>query len=251
MTGDSKISLVLAACTAGFLALGAGFLVASRVPAPAPAAPRPAEPVASYAGTVRISAETLLAGKGDTSALDCYACHDEKKTPQIPRDAAGRVTLPKDHADLIFSMRNCASCHVGAKAVKLETDKDGNTIIPPAHAADLQLAHGSGTQNNNACFNCHDPKKLNELVTRDGTRLKLAQATQLCASCHGPTYRDWELGIHGRTTGYWNREMGGITRAGCADCHDPHSPAFPPLIPRPGPRRAPNAPALAAPAAHH
>jgi predicted CXXCH cytochrome family protein len=245
MSGDTKISIVLGACTAVFLALGASFLIASRSsPAPPPAHPlREREQVAEYAGTVRISAESMLKSGGDASALDCYACHDEKKTPQIPRDATGRVILPKDHADLIFSMRNCVSCHSGSKAVKLEIDGDGNTIIPPAHAGDLVLAHGKADHNNNACFNCHDPKKLNELVTRDGTRLKLSEATMLCASCHGPTYRDWDAGMHGRTTGHWRRELGGFVRESCTSCHDPHAPAFPALIPRPGPRPAPNAPA--------
>ncbi len=192
------------------------------------------ERVASYAVPVRTSAEHLLKSGGDTSGLDCYACHDANKTPQVPRDAAGQVQLPKDHIDLIFSMRSCASCHTDGKSLEIEYDDEGNTVIPPAHERDKVLAHG-GSNRNNDCFNCHDPQKLNELVTRDGTRLKLEQATRLCASCHGPSYRDWEAGIHGRTTGHWNRSMGEATREGCTSCHDPHAPAFPLMIPRPGP----------------
>ena len=189
---------------------------------------------------LRISAEDLIKNGGDTSVLACYACHDEKKKPQVPLDEAGRVIMPVDHQDLIFSMRNCVVCHTPAHSVEIEYDADGNTLIPPAHAGDIAIAHG-GNGRNSSCFNCHNPDKLDQLVTRDGTTLKLEEATLLCASCHGPTYRDWEAGIHGRTTGYWRRDLGPARREGCASCHDPHAPAFPQFIPRPGPvRRAPH-----------
>src|SRR5436190_5125 len=54
-------------------------------------------------------------------------------------------------------------------------------------------------------------------------------------SCHGPTYRDWEIGIHGRKSGYWDKRLGAAVRQDCTSCHDPHSPAFPSLTPGPGP----------------
>ena len=245
MNGEKKTSFVLLACTAVFLALGLTFLVAPRGQPAAARAHPPGTGSEIHSGPVRVSAAQLIKDGGDTSVLDCYACHDEKKKPTVPRDDAGRVQLPKDHADLIFSMRNCASCHAAGKPVKLEMDAKGNTIIPPAHAQDLVMAHGENSRNS-ACFNCHDPDKLNQLVTRDGTKLKLADATPLCASCHGPTYRDWEAGIHGRTSGSWNRSSGTTTRLECAACHDPHAPAFPRMIPMPGPRGSP-APATAKP----
>lgn len=235
MNGENKKIFALLGCTAVFLALGGGFIATSGGRQPI-APPLSAGTVAKIeTGPVRISAAELIKSGGDASALDCYACHDEKKMPQVPRDDTGRVRLPPDHADLIFSMRNCASCHPAGKPVKLETDPKGNTIIPPAHAQDLQMAHGENSRNN-GCFNCHDPAKLNQLVTRDGTKLKLAAATPLCASCHGPTYRDWEAGIHGRTSGSWDRASGAVTRLECASCHDPHAPAFPRMIPLPGPQ---------------
>ena len=61
---------------------------------------------------------------------------------------------------------------------------------------------------NNNCFNCHDETNLTLLQTRDGRELKLANSPPLCGSCHGPTYRDWEAGAHGRTSGYWDRSSG-------------------------------------------
>jgi cytochrome c553 len=74
------------------------------------------------------------------------------------------------------------------------------------------------------------------LQTRDGRELKLSEPTALCGSCHGPTYRDWEMGIHGRTSGYWNRKpVLGEERKVCVNCHDPHAPKFPGRKPAPGP----------------
>lgn len=115
----------------------------------------------------------------------------------------------------------------------MEWDDDGNVVIPEAHRNRV-LRHGRSGRNN-TCFNCHMPTRLNRLVTRQGLELELKDSTLLCASCHGPTYQDWERGIHGRTSGFWNTEMGAANRADCTSCHDPHAPAFPRMKPAPGP----------------
>jgi nitrate/TMAO reductase-like tetraheme cytochrome c subunit len=112
------------------------------------------------------------------------------------------------------------------------------------------MHHGSHERNNN-CFNCHNETNLEELQTRDKHQLKLSNSTPLCGSCHGPTYRDWEAGVHGRTGNYWKRTLseqdrqklagldlknfGVIDRKDCVNCHNPHSPGFPGRKPAPGP----------------
>ena len=245
MSDDLKKSgYVLTGLTIGFVALAAAFVISSRTPV------SPKTPVVSVtapkSSTVRISATQLIKrGGDDASALDCYACHDAKKPVELKFDAEHRLVFPKEHADLIISMRNCETCHGTDKPVKLESAADGSVIMPKAHQDLLAMAHGRNNRNDN-CFNCHDPAKLNQLVTREGKHLKFEEATALCASCHGPTFRDWEAGVHGRTTGYWNRAMGPIVREECTSCHDPHAPAFPKIIPLPGPRPL-HAPARAKP----
>jgi hypothetical protein len=129
--------------------------------------------------------------------MDCYACHDKAKPPQVKLDTNNNVILPKEHEDLV-------------------------------------LRHGRNNRNNQ-CFNCHDQANLDRLLTRDGRRLEFKDSSLLCASCHGPTYRDWEVGVHGRISGYWDRQAGEITRKDCTSCHDPHAPRFPPLKPAPAP----------------
>jgi len=147
--------------------------------------------------TARTSALDLVRSGGDTSDLDCYACHEKGKPPKLTLDAEGNVIVPKEHEDIV-------------------------------------MAHGRHHRNNN-CYNCHDESNLELLQTRDGRHLKIIESPALCGSCHGPTYRDWEAGVHGRTSGYWKCDLGPTDRKVCASCHNPHSPAFPPRQPAPGP----------------
>jgi len=110
-------------------------------------------------------------------------------------------------------------------------------VIVPKEHDDIVMAHGRHNRNNN-CFNCHDETNLELLQTRDGRHLKIVESPALCGSCHGPTYRDWEAGVHGRTSGYWKRAPGEtdkMDRKVCTSCHNPHSPPFPSRPPAPGP----------------
>ncbi len=102
------------------------------------------------------------------------------------------------------------------------------------------MGHGTHGRNNN-CFNCHNENNLTTLQPRDGRELRLEDSTELCGSCHGPTYRDWDSGAHGRINGYWNTKLGPAVKKDCVNCHNPHSPRFPGRKPLPGPHplRAP------------
>jgi predicted CXXCH cytochrome family protein len=241
-----KTALVLALQTVGFAVLAYSF---TRVPARPGVVARP--PLVSQAalaivpGTVRISAAQLIQSGGDTSGLACYACHHQDSPPEIRPDPDNRIVLPKEHSDLILSMRNCAECHPPNDPVALNYDANGVVIVPRGHEGLLGMAHGRTFRNNN-CYNCHDRDQLDQLHTPDGEKLTFSQATLLCASCHGPTYRDWRAGAHGRTGGYWDRTAGPIKREECTSCHDPHAPAFTGLIPMPGPHLLHPAPQPAA-----
>ncbi len=197
MNSNSKATVVLVGFTVGFLVLQAAFLGDWW------GKPRPLHEIAAVppqftnTATVRVSAKQLLASGGDTSGQDCYACHEKGKTPQVHIDKQGKVKLPSEHEDLV-------------------------------------VHHGRNDRNNH-CFNCHDPNNLDHFVTKNGSYLKLQEGTLLCASCHGPTFRDWEVGVHGRMSGFWNKANGDVTRQDCTSCHDPHAPAFPPVKPAPGP----------------
>lgn len=96
----------------------------------------------------------------------------------------------------------------------------------------IELDHGL----NDRCLNCHHDSDRSKLVLHDGGVIGYDQVEHLCAKCHGPTYRDWQKGMHGKTLGYWDTSRGPQHRLKCTHCHDPHAPAFEPMAPLPGPR---------------
>ncbi len=192
---SDKTSVALAALVVVFLALVWVFLAKAH-PISLPAIPL-VDPQFTNTTTVRTNLADLMAAKADLSDFDCYACHEKDKPPQLKFDADHTLIVPKEHSDVV-------------------------------------MGHGRHNRNN-LCYNCHNETNLEVFQTRDGRELKLFDSTPLCGSCHGPTYRDWEAGAHGRTSGYWNRQLGPIDRKRCVSCHNPHSPRFPPRHPAPGP----------------
>lgn len=116
---------------------------------------------------------------------------------------------------------------------------DCHRIIPsPAETSrrltqhtEIELGHGINTR----CFNCHHPVNRNAFVDDFGAEIPWNEPQRLCAKCHGPVYRDWQAGSHGRSNGYWDLAKGPQTRLRCIQCHDPHVPPFAAMRPAPGP----------------
>lgn len=134
---------------------------------------------------------------------------------------------------------NCMECHTLLKA-RWHYDR------PLVEHKDIRLEHG----NNRFCLNCHHPTNRNAWVDYDGAEIAQADVVQLCAKCHGTTYRDWNAGVHGRQNGHWDAAKGDKTKLRCIQCHDPHSPKFQamkPLPPLTYPSRAAGADAAHAP----
>ena len=123
--------------------------------------------------------------------------------------------------------RTCNDCH---RIFPAQED-------PPARLfrhTHIHLEHGI----NDRCRNCHDVEDRNRLVLHSGETLPFGDVVNLCAKCHGPIYRDWQRGMHGRANGYWDAKYGDRRLLGCTECHDPHNPRVPamdPLRPLPPP----------------
>ncbi len=236
MNDHQKTSAVLTGLTVLFAGLALVFWMTPRAGTAAVRRVSPPGPVFTNTATVRLSVGELTKAGGDVSGLDCYACHSKDK-PVAPKFDAAGVQLPSvAHRDVVFSRMNCAACHAPDAKVELKFDAEGRVLTPAAHTNDV-ARHGR-TIGNDHCFNCHDPMNLAELRTVGGKKLKLTESTLLCASCHGPSYRDWQQGVHGRNNGFWNAKFGTAERKDCTSCHDPHSPALPLLRPLPAPFRA-------------
>lgn len=197
MQDEQRTSVVLTGIAATFLILAVAFLL-NLWGRPESLANIPlVDAQFTNTATVRVSLGELIRTKADTTDFDCYTCHEKGKAPPLRYDANQNLIVPKEHGNIV-------------------------------------MGHGRH-QRNNLCFNCHNETNLEQFQTRDGRQLKLVESTPLCGSCHGPTYRDWEAGMHGRTSGYWDRSQGAYVRQDCVACHNPHAPAFPGRKPAPGP----------------
>lgn len=147
----------------------------------------------------------------------------------VPRDQtqAGPRRAPiKDAADAQVGgvTRSCSECH------KLFTPSPVETRTLVQHK-DVVLNHGINAR----CFNCHHAVERDKLVLHDGTLVAFGDASRLCSQCHGTVFRDWERGTHGKTLGSWDAASGKQRRLTCNECHDPHTPAYKPFAPLPGP----------------
>lgn len=121
----------------------------------------------------------------------------------------------------------CMECHQS-----IETRRGPKRLL--AEHEDIILDHGR----NNDCLNCHHPENRDAYVDYADGEISSTAPQLLCAKCHGPTYRDWEAGIHGRRSGYWDTAVGEQHRLACIQCHDPHRPQFAPMAPMRGPAYA-------------
>ena len=90
---------------------------------------------------------------------------------------------------------------------------------------------------NRWCLACHNTLDRDSLILAGGKLLGFNESYKLCGQCHGPKFRDWNLGIHGKRTGEWNGEKQYLL---CVHCHDPHSPKFKGMEPLPIPRKPEN-----------
>lgn len=90
---------------------------------------------------------------------------------------------------------------------------DQDVVLDP-----MNLQHGRGGI---WCLDCHHSGTCNKLVDSFGNEISFNQPQELCGKCHGPIYRDWRGGIHGKRRGEWanNGKKRGFV---CTECHNPH-----------------------------
>lgn len=118
----------------------------------------------------------------------------------------------------------CSQCH------DKDTSNPTNRVLTEFHT-NIVLRHD---EKNRWCLDCHDFLDRDKLHLANGTKISFEESYLLCGQCHGPTYKDWRLGIHGKRTGYWNGPKRYLL---CVHCHWPHAPKFKALHPLPPPVR--------------
>lgn len=149
------------------------------------------------------------------------------EVPAAALEVGPRFTQMGDDAMAFVSgfNRNCMECHGGL--VSRDTPRDDSQ----GYHDTVVMDHGM----NGRCVNCHHLDNRNMLAMRSGEAIGFSQSSRLCSNCHGPAYRQWQRGVHGKTLGHWDTESGTVRRLQCVECHDPHSPHFGPMAPLPPP----------------
>lgn len=163
-------------------------------------------------------------------ALTSCSAPDRSPPDLYERDLSGGIhdTTP------VYPLKGTLALHRDGDAYECTMCHDelrnemGTASLQVEHA-DIQYAHGL----NDHCLHCHNPKNPDVFIDHDGTEIGGDQSTTLCAKCHGTTFRDWGIGIHGRENGYWDRTRGPANKLTCIECHDPHAPRFPQMKPDP------------------
>lgn len=170
-------------------------------------------------------------------AAGCTQDEEEQAQALFEREVAGNVfdTTPVRGAFRPLRYRRtgfeykCSECH---KSIE-PPDRQNPILAEHAHIAEA-FDHGMNT----VCTNCHHPEQRNDYVDHDGSVISSENPARLCAKCHGPIYRDWQHGVHGRQNGYWDARQGERVKLLCIQCHDPHFPKFAPMTPDPPPIRS-------------
>jgi hypothetical protein len=116
----------------------------------------------------------------------------------------------------------CSDCH--------EDEPTNRTVrqLEDDHE-DHELSHGDLW-----CFHCHDANDRDQLHLANEMLVPFEESWRLCTQCHAKKLQDWRAGVHGKRTGYW---WGPKDYRTCVVCHNPHSPRFQPLEPKPPPKR--------------
>jgi len=179
---------------------------------------------------------TLIVGSG--LALLLPACEKEIHRPEVVESNTpwGRAAEPHEVAIALPPAAPrihidgpdgpaavpCGTCHLTR-----ESDATVNSAaeLDEFHPG-LVYAHGD-----QSCVSCHEPGGYDRLRLADGVSIDFSESMRLCRQCHGTQARDYDAGAHGGWNGHWDLRSGPRDRNHCIHCHDPHSPAFPPMLP--------------------
>ncbi|MCA9407307.1 MAG: cytochrome c3 family protein [Candidatus Omnitrophica bacterium] len=149
--------------------------------------------------------------------------HPLAKSEQYSKNPVRKAKLAPIFEKDGFSY-HCNDCHQNIEASKIQKSFFSSHM-------DITLDHGV----NNYCKTCHSQDNREALVDINNQDIPFDQSQLTCLKCHGPIYRDWENGVHGRINGYWAKDLGEMKRLTCVQCHDPHQPKFQPMEPSPSP----------------
>lgn len=142
--------------------------------------------------------------------------------PSMPRVATGLFDLGGNPVTA-----SCSTCHSSREP---NFDNRASADLDEFHNH-VSVAHGSIS-----CLSCHNEDNYDQLKLADGSSIAYENVMVLCSQCHGPQARDFQHGAHGGMQGFWDLSRGPRTKNNCVDCHSPHQPTFPKMVPTFKPR---------------
>jgi hypothetical protein len=167
----------------------------------------------------------VLLGVAALGVMGLFAIRCEHG-PETSRAYASR-TLPPEPTPVLLppppmddEYFPCSDCHEGEPTNRVRRE------LEDEHD-DIELTHGDLW-----CLSCHNGDDSDRLILSDHTPVDFEESWRLCTQCHGKKLPDWRAGVHGKRTGSW---WGAKEYRTCVVCHDPHAPAFKPLVPEPPP----------------
>lgn len=140
-----------------------------------------------------------------------------RRSVETPRIATGETDM---HGRPITVA--CSTCHSSTRPNPALRDAQ---LLREFHQG-MTFSHGTIS-----CLSCHNATDYDTLRLADGSSVAFENTMQLCAQCHGPQARDYRNGSHGGMSGHWDLKRGARFRNHCLDCHDPHAPQYPLVMP--------------------
>lgn len=180
------------------------------------------EPINQSTPTQGLTTQQIVELPGSNKPPVDFASAVRYSIPESPRVDTGMVDL-LGHPVTV----SCASCH--SNFPPNEGTNSADQLVE-FHQG-LHYLHGA-PENSMSCITCHHAENYNYLRLVDGRPIEFSQSRQMCAQCHSKQDRDYQYGAHGGMAGYWDLSRGEQFRKTCIDCHDPHAPQFPAMVPQ-------------------
>ena len=165
----------------------------------------------------------LFYGCNELALTEAESVEKEKAFSDTTQNLLIAVSPPPFSDEYIFP---CSECHAYQ-----ETNLNRRELADMHSEISESFNHDS---ENRWCLDCHNAENRDFLHLASGKLIKFEESYLLCGQCHGDKLRDWKVGVHGKRTGEWNGKKQYLL---CVHCHNPHSPKFEKLAPKPPPIR--------------
>lgn len=195
---------------------------------PAPNASRPAVIIILLVSLSVWGCSQARADSSETARIDPEPPAPESSTLHPvtihrPYPSLGMNTGDKEH-DGRPARAPCRTCH---DHVQPKPEYEHASRLERFHTG-VEIQHGG-----QSCRTCHAAPSFDTFNLAGGQTVAYDEVMKLCGQCHAQRLVEYEHGAHGGMRGHWDLRRGPRSRNHCIDCHNPHAPAIPRMLPAP------------------